>query len=309
VPVSPETEATASPRGWPAWGDLLRLIRFDRPIGTLLLLWPTLAALLLAADGLPPWWTLTVFVLGVFLTRSAGCVINDYADRWLDHQVERTRLRPLATGAVSPKAALVVFALLMGLAFLLVLTTNPATIALSVLALVLAVGYPYAKRHTHLPQVLLGAAFGMGIPMAYTAVGGDFAAIGLGALLLYLANLCWTVAYDTWYAMVDREDDCRAGSRSTAILFGRHDLLVIGCLQVAAWIGFAATGWVHGLGPAYAVALLGIAALMAQQLWRGRRRERAACFAAFLANNRVGLLLVLGIAADLAMAGWFSGTA
>lgn len=303
MPTSVEPEASARRRGGPAFGDLLRLIRFDRPIGTLLLLWPTLAALLLAAGGLPSLGTLTVFVLGVFLTRSAGCVINDYADRWLDHQVERTRTRPLATGAVSPKTALAVFAALMGLAFLLVLTTNPATIALSVLALLLAVGYPYAKRHTHLPQVLLGAAFGMGIPMAYTAVGGDLAAIGLGAVLLYLANLCWTVAYDTWYAMVDRDDDLRAGARSTAILFGRHDLRAIALLQMAAWIGFAATGWVHGLGPAYAVALLGIAGLMAQQFRVARGRERPACFAAFLANNRVGLLLVLGILADLALAG------
>jgi 4-hydroxybenzoate polyprenyltransferase len=308
VPAA-ESDSAAGPRGWPAVADLLRLIRFDRPIGTLLLLWPTLAALLLAADGLPPWWTLTVFVLGVFLTRSAGCVINDYADRWLDHQVERTRSRPLATGAVSPKAALAVFAALMGLAFLLVLTTNPATIALSVLALVLAVGYPYAKRHTHLPQVLLGAAFGMGIPMAYTAVGGGFAAIGLSAVLLYLANLCWTVAYDTWYAMVDREDDLRAGARSTAILFGRHDLLAIALLQAAAWLGFAAVGVVEGLGVPYALALIGIALSMAQQLRQGRHRERAACFAAFLANNRVGLLLALGIAADLAVAGRISGAA
>lgn len=304
MPIS--AEPGTAPR-LPAFADLLRLIRFDRPIGTLLLLWPTLAALLLAADGLPPLWTLVVFGLGVFLTRSAGCVINDYADRWLDPQVERTRSRPLATGAVSPKAALAVFAVLMGLAFLLVLTTNPATITLSVLALVLAVGYPYAKRHTHLPQVLLGAAFGMGIPMAWTAVGGDFAAIGLGAVLLYAANLCWTVAYDTWYAMVDREDDRRAGARSTALLLGRHDLLGIALLQAAAWAGFAAVGWVEGLGWPYALALLGIAALMGHQLWLGRRRERAACFAAFLANNRVGMLLVVGIAVDLALAGRLSG--
>jgi len=306
VPISAEPGTPPAPR-LPAFADLLRLIRFDRPIGTLLLLWPTLAALLLAADGLPPLWTLVVFGLGVFLTRSAGCVINDYADRWLDPQVERTRSRPLATGAVSPKAALAVFAGLMGLAFLLVLTTNPATITLSMLALVLAVGYPYAKRHTHLPQVLLGAAFGMGIPMAWTAVGGDFAAIGLGAVLLYAANLCWTVAYDTWYAMVDREDDRRAGARSTALLLGRHDLLGIALLQAAAWAGFAAVGWVEGLGWPYALALLGIAALMGHQLWLGRRRERAACFAAFLANNRVGMLLVVGIAVDLALAGRLSG--
>lgn len=297
---------TARPKGWPAWGDLLRLIRFDRPIGTLLLLWPTLAALLLAAEGLPPLWTLTVFVLGVFLTRSAGCVINDYADRWLDPQVERTRSRPLASGAVTPRQALIVFALLMALAFLLVLSTNPATIGLSVLALLLAVGYPYAKRHTHLPQVLLGAAFGMGIPMAFTAVGGDLSAVGLSAVLLYVANLCWTVAYDTWYAMVDREDDRRAGSRSTAILFGRHDLLAIALLQAAAWAGFAATGWVAGLGWPFAGALLGIAGLMALQFRQGRSRSREACFAAFIANHRVGLLLVLGIVADLALAGRFT---
>jgi 4-hydroxybenzoate polyprenyltransferase len=177
------------------------LVRGDRPIGSLLLLWPTWWGLWIAARGLPPWWPLIVFSAGVWLTRSAGCVINDYADRWLDPQVARTRDRPLATGAVSGREALLVFAALMLLAFSLVLTLNRLTIELSVVGILLAASYPYLKRYTYLPQVYLGMAFGWGIPMAFAAIRGEVPPV---AWLLYVANIVWATAYDTWYAMVDR---------------------------------------------------------------------------------------------------------
>ena len=195
---------------WPAYARLLRL---DRPIGILLLLWPTLWALWLAAGGLPPIGILAIFVAGVVLTRSAGCVINDYADRWLDPDVERTRDRPLASGEVSGREALIIFVVLMLTALGLVFLTNRLTIWLAVVAAVLAVSYPYMKRHIWFPQVVLGAAFSMSIPMAYTALEVE---IGPITILLFCANLLWTTAYDTLYAMVDREDDIKAGARSTA---------------------------------------------------------------------------------------------
>src|SRR5690606_24163079 len=199
-----------------------QLVRGDRPIGWLLLLWPTWWGLWLAAGGVPPLWPLLVFSLGVWLTRSAGCVINDYADRWLDGQVERTRNRPLATGAVSGREALAVFAVLMLVAFALVLTLNRLTVYLSFVGIVLAMTYPYLKRYTYLPQVYLGMAFGWGIPMAFAAIQREVPPI---AWVLYGANILWSTAYDTWYAMVDRDDDIRMGAKSTAILFGDLDLV------------------------------------------------------------------------------------
>ena len=204
-----------------------QLVRGDRPIGWLLLLRPTWWGLWLAAGGVPPWWPLVVFTLGVWLTRSAGCVINDYADRWLDPHVERTRNRPLATGAVSGREALAVFAVLMLVAFGLVLTLNRLTVYLSFIGVLLAASYPYLKRYTYLPQVYLGLAFGWGIPMAFAAVRGEVPTV---AWLLYVANILWSTAYDTWYAMVDRDDDLRMGSKSTAILFGDLDLVAVGVL-------------------------------------------------------------------------------
>ncbi len=271
-----------------------KLVRGDRPIGVLLLLWPTWWALWLAAEGTPPLGLLFVFTAGVWLTRAGGCVINDYADRWLDPQVERTRGRPLATGAVSGREALLLFAALMLTAFALVLTTNRLTVYLSLAGLFLAASYPYLKRYTHLPQVYLGLAFGWGIPMAFAAVQGTVPPL---AWLLYVANILWATAYDTWYAMVDREDDLRAGSKSTAILFGELDLWALGVLYTLMFAALALVGWRAGLGTPYWVGLGVGALLVAYEFFIARRRERDACFRAFLHNNWVGMAVFAGIVA------------
>ncbi|KAB8198096.1 4-hydroxybenzoate octaprenyltransferase [Lysobacter maris] len=284
----------------PSWRRKLplywQLVRGDRPIGTLLLLWPTWWGLWLAAGGVPPLWTLFVFSAGVWLTRSAGCVINDYADRWLDPHVERTRGRPLATGAVSGREALMVFAALMLVAFALVLTLNRLTVYLSVVGVVLAASYPYLKRYTHLPQVYLGMAFGWGIPMAFAAVQGEVPTL---AWLLYVANILWSTGYDTWYAMVDRDDDLRMGSRSTAILFGEMDLVAQGVLYALFLAAMALVGQRAGLGPVYWGALALATLLVAWEFVITRRRERDACFRAFLHNHWVGAALFAGIAGAL----------
>ncbi len=274
-----------------------KLMRADRPIGTLLLLWPTWWALWLAAGGLPSLWILFVFTAGVWLTRSAGCVINDYADRWLDPHVKRTRDRPLATGAVSGREALALFAGLMLVAFALVLTLNRLTILLSFVGVFLAASYPYLKRYTHLPQVYLGLAFGWGIPMAFAAVQGEVPAL---AWLLYVANIVWSTAYDTWYAMVDRDDDIRMGSHSTAILFGDLDLVIQGVLYALFLGAMAMVGQRAGLGLAYWIGLGVAAVLVAREFFLARHREREACFKAFLHNNWVGMALFAGIAVALA---------
>ncbi len=275
-----------------------RLMRGDRPIGVLLLLWPTWWALWVAAKGIPPLWTLFVFTAGVWLTRSAGCVVNDYADRWLDPQVERTRSRPLATGEVSRREALLVFAVLMIVAFGLVLTLNRLTVWLSFVGLFLAASYPYLKRYTYLPQVYLGMAFGWGIPMAFAAVQSKLPAL---AWVLYAANILWSTAYDTWYAMVDRDDDIRAGSKSTAILFGDLDLAIQGILYALFFVALALVGQQAGLGTYY-WAGLGIAALLVvYEFVIARKRDRAACFKAFLHNNWVGAAVFVGIAVELAL--------
>ena len=286
----------------PAWRERLalywQLVRGDRPIGWLLLLWPTWWGLWLAAEGVPPWWPLLVFSLGVWLTRSAGCVINDYADRWLDPQVERTRGRPLATGAVSGREALAVFAVLMLVAFALVLTLNRLTVWLSVIGVVLAATYPYLKRYTYLPQVYLGMAFGWGIPMAFAAILGEVPAI---AWVLYVANIFWATAYDTWYAMVDRDDDLRMGAKSTAILFGELDLAAQGVLYALMFAALALVGHRAGLGMYYWCGL-GIAALLvAYEFVIARHRGRDACFRAFLHNHWVGAAVFVGIALDHAL--------
>lgn len=271
-------------------------MRADRPIGWLLLLWPTLAALWLAAEGLPPWPLIVVFVGGVWLTRAAGCVINDYADRWLDGRVERTKARPLVAGELSGRFALGLFAGLMLAALALVLTTNAKTIALSAVALVLAAAYPYMKRHTYLPQVWLGLAFSWGIPMAFTAVRDAWPP--QEAWLLLCANLLWTTAYDTWYAMVDREDDRRAGAKSTALLFGDLDVPVIAALFVLAGLAMGLLGHRLELGLVYWLGLAAAAVFVAQQFSRGRSRHPDDCFWAFLANNRVGAAIFAGILLD-----------
>ena len=271
---------------------LLRLIRFDKPIGTLLLLWPTLWALWIAAEGTPDTGLLLIFIAGTFLMRSAGCIINDLADRHVDGAVERTRERPLVTGEVTVNEALVVMALLTLLAFALVLLTNPLTVALSLPAVALASSYPFMKRYTHLPQVVLGAAFSWGIPMAFAAQRGELPA---ALWWLYLGNLLWTMVYDTKYAMVDRDDDLVIGVKSTAILFGRWDRLLIACLQVLCLLCLYMAGARFELGGYYNAALLLVAGLFVyhQYLIRGRNRE--ACFRAFLHNNWVGLVLFVGI--------------
>ncbi|MFA6985066.1 MAG: 4-hydroxybenzoate octaprenyltransferase [Arenimonas sp.] len=275
-----------------------KLIRGDRPVGTLLLLWPTAWALWLAAGGWPPVSIFLIFMIGVWLTRSAGCVINDYADRWLDPQVARTRLRPLATGAVSSREALLVFVAMMLVAFVLVLFTNRLTVCLSVVAVILAASYPFLKRYTYLPQVYLGLAFGWGIPMAFAAIQGTVPPL---AWLLFLGNLLWTTGYDTWYAMVDREDDLRAGAKSTAILFGDADLVALGIL----YGGFLLTMFLLGqrgmLGVNYLVGLAVAAGFIAWQFAIARDRRPENCFRAFLANQWVGLAVFLGLALDLAV--------
>jgi len=280
-------------------GAWARLMRLDRPIGILLLLWPTLWALWLAADGLPPLRTLAIFVAGVVLTRSAGCVINDYADRWLDPNVERTRARPLASGEVDSTDALILFAVLMLCALGLVLLTNALTVYLALGAAVLAISYPYMKRHVWYPQVVLGAAFSISIPMAYTAIRGEIDAV---TVLLFCANLLWTTAYDTLYAMVDRDDDIKAGARSTAILLGDLDLIGVGILNASALLTLWLVGHRAELEWPFLVGL-GIAALlMAWQLWHARDRERDECFSAFLNNNWVGMAVFVGIAASYQLA-------
>lgn len=278
----------------------VRLVRLHKPIGIFLLMWPALWALWLAGEGHPPWWIVLVFVLGVVLMRSAGCAINDYADRNLDGHVQRTRERPLATGEISPAEAIAVFLLLSLAAFGLVLTLNWQTVYLSVVAVILTALYPFMKRITHFPQLVLGAAFGWAVPMAFSAIGGEVPAL---AWWLFAATLVWALIYDTQYAMVDRDDDLKIGIKSTAVLFGRHDRLVIGVLQVLMlgllwWVGHQS-----GRGAWFAGGLI-LAALMAgyqQYLIRGR--ERAPCFEAFLNNNYFGMAVFLGLVLDYALEG------
>ena len=300
MPRSPDVPP--QPAAEPRWRERLRqywrLVRGNRPIGWLLLLWPTWWGLWLAADGLPPLWPLLVFSLGVWLTRSAGCVINDYADRWLVGSVERTRHRPLATGAVSGREALAVFAVLMLVAFALVLTLNRLTIYMSVVGVFLAASYPYLKRYTYLPQVYLGMAFGWGIPMGFAAVTGGVPPI---AWVLYVANIFWATAYDTWYAMVDRDDDIRMGAKSTAILFGDMDLTAQGVLYACMFMALALVGRDAALGPWYWAGLGVAVVLVAWEFGLARGRDREACFRAFLHNNWVGLAVFAGIALDFAL--------
>ncbi|MWV14655.1 4-hydroxybenzoate octaprenyltransferase [Pseudomonas sp. L-22-4S-12] len=279
------------PRAW----DFIQLMRLDRPIGIYLLLWPTLGALWVAAKGVPSLGNLVIFSLGVILMRSAGCVINDFADRDFDGHVSRTRNRPLASGKISSREALSLFAVLVALSFGLVLLTNAFTVWLSFGALALAACYPFMKRYTFYPQVVLGAAYSWGIPMAFSAESGNLPA---AAWLLYLANLLWTVAYDTYYAMTDREDDLKIGVKSTAILFGEADRLIILCLQGLSLLCLAMAGARFSLGIWFLLGLFGAAACFAWEFWQTRQREPQACFAAFLHNHWAGLAVLIGIAVD-----------
>jgi len=279
--------------------EYLVLMRMDRPVGALLLLWPTWWALWFASNDFPPLGALVIFTLGVFVMRSAGCVINDYADHgWLDAKVERTRGRPMAAGRVTKKEALTLFAGLLAFAFVLVLFTNRLTILLSFGGAALAAIYPFTKRVTHLAQVVLGAAFGWSIPMAFAAVTNSLPPL---CWLLFLANVLFSTIYDTEYAMVDRDDDIRAGAKSTAILFADADRAIIGVLMATFLFAMLLAGSRVHLHWPYYVGLAGAAGLFAYQQWLIRARERMACFAAFRNNNWVGLLLWVGLVLALAI--------
>lgn len=274
--------------------EYLVLMRFHKPIGILLLLWPTLWALWIAGEGSPRPGVVVVFVLGVVLMRAAGCVINDYADRKIDPQVRRTRDRPLVRGSVTPREALIVFGVLLLLAFLLVLTMNRLTIALAFVGAALAASYPFMKRYTWLPQPYLGAAFGWAIPMAFAAQTGMVPTM---AWLMFTVVVFWATVYDTQYAMVDRDDDRRIGVKSTAILFGDSDRVILAVLQAVVLFGLLLVGRRADLGAWYGLALFVVATLFLRQQWLIRRRDPDGCFRAFLNNNWVGLVLFVGIVA------------
>ena len=272
-----------------------RLVRLDRPIGILLLLWPTLWALWLARHAMPPPLVLWIFVLGTALMRSAGCAINDWADRGFDPHVERTRARPLAAGEIAPAEALVVAAVLALCAFLLILRLNGLTIALSFAALAIASIYPFTKRFFWMPQAFLGIAFGFGIPMAFAALTGSVPPLGWALLA---ANVFWTIAYDTEYAMVDRDDDLKIGMRTSAILFGRYDVAaVMACYGLFVAI-LGAIGWWQGYGGFYFAGVLGAAAVALSHYPMIRERTREGCFRAFRHNNWVGAAVFAGILLD-----------
>lgn len=273
----------------------LRLTRLNRPIGIFLVGWPMLWALWLAAGGLPDPLVLAVFVVGCVLMRSAGCVINDFADRGIDGDVKRTKDRPLATGEVSEREALVLAALLALAAFALVLLLNPLTIALAFVGLALAAGYPFTKRYTHWPQAALGAAFGWAIPMAFAAQSGGIPA---GGWVLFIGVLIWALVYDTMYAMVDRDDDLKIGVKSTAVLWGRYDRLLIGVFQALFFVCLIAAGDLLGRGLFYYLGVaVGIGVAIYHQ-WLIRNRDRQACFRAFMHHNWLGGVIFIGILLD-----------
>lgn len=283
----------------------LDLIRWNRPAGWLLLLWPTLAALWIAADGFPGWHLLAVFVAGTVLMRSAGCCINDVADREFDRHVKRTAQRPVTRGALPVKEALAVGAVLAFVAFLLVLTTNPPTILLSFAGLAITLAYPYAKRLVSMPQAVLGLAFSFGIPMAFAAVQGGpgwtLAAVPPYAWWLLAGNAFWVLAYDTEYAMVDRDDDLRIGMKTSAITLGRFDVAAVMAFYALYLGSWALIGRLLGLGPVF---LLGIGAAALQAAWHFsmiRGRSRDGCFRAFKENHWLGATVFAGVALDLAL--------
>ncbi|AYY82178.1 MULTISPECIES: 4-hydroxybenzoate octaprenyltransferase [Proteus] len=274
------------------WQAYSRLMRIDKPIGALLLLWPTYWALWIAAKGFPDWHILIVFTIGVFSMRAAGCVINDFADRKIDGSVERTKNRPLPSGAVTEKESKILFIVLVLLSFGLVLTLNTMTIWLSVAGLALAWFYPFVKRFSNLPQLILGMAFGWSIPMGFAAVSES---LPLVCWLLFLVNIVWSVVYDTQYAMVDRNDDIKIGVKSTAILFGRYDKIIIGILQLVMLALLVFIGILLNLKGIYYWSLLLVTALFIYQQKLIAERERAPCFQAFMNNNYVGFVLFAGI--------------
>ena len=272
--------------------DYAQLMRLDKPIGIYLLLWPTLWALWIAAEGFPDQKILLIFVAGVVLMRSAGCVINDFADRKIDRHIARTQNRPLTSGRVSSTETLTLFACLTLIAFLLVLMTNWLTIALSFAAALLATSYPFMKRYTYMPQLVLGMAFGMSIPMAFAAQTGDVPAI---AWLLYTANVLWTLTYDTMYAITDREDDLKVGVKSTAILFGENDRLILGILQLLTLLALVLISQQLALGSWFNGSLALTALLFIYHQYLIKDRDGALCFKAFLHNHWVGMVIFLGL--------------
>jgi 4-hydroxybenzoate polyprenyltransferase len=273
-------------------GALLQVMRVDKPIGTYLLLAPALWGLIIASNGLPSLFLLTTFVVGSVVMRSAGCTTNDLADRKLDGFVERTRNRPLVTGEVSVSEAMCLLAALLTLAFWLVMQTNWLTVQLSVVGAVLTIIYPFMKRFTHLPQVVLGAAFSWSIPMAFAATAANLPS---GLWWLFVANLLWVVVYDTQYAMVDREDDLQVGIKSTAILFGDLDTRVILVLQGLCLLSFVATGLSFGLGPIYFISIALVGALFLRHRKLINNRSRETCFQAFNESKWIGLIVAVGL--------------
>lgn len=271
------------------------LIRLDKPIGIYLVLWPTLWSLWIAAEGWPDSLVLFVFAMGVFLMRSAGCAINDYADRDIDPHVSRTQNRPLAAGRISAREALAVFTVLAVSAFLLVLLMNTLTIYMSIIGLLLAVSYPFMKRYHYMPQVHLGAAFGWAAPMAFTAQANEITPV---TWLIFMATVLWATAYDTMYAMADREDDVKIGVKSTAILFGDADRLIIGILQLLLLLDLLLIGQRAELGLFYDLSLLIASGFVIYQQYLIKDREPQKCLSAFLNNNWFGLIIFLGVAID-----------
>ncbi|WNO60372.1 4-hydroxybenzoate octaprenyltransferase [Rheinheimera sp. MMS21-TC3] len=281
------------------WSDYLQLMRLDKPIGTYLLLWPTWWALWIAAEGVPPLGLLIVFTLGVILMRAAGCVINDFADRKVDGAVARTKHRPLAAKRVSSVEAIQLFVVLVLAAASLLIFLNWQTVLLSVVALGLAVAYPFMKRYTHLPQLVLGAAFSWGMPMAFMALQLQLPLI---VWLLYAANLFWTVAYDTYYALVDKPDDLKTGIKSTAILFGKQVFLIIGLLQLATLVLLLLVGYLAQLHGIFYISLIAVAVCFGYQHVIAKK-SLAGCFSAFLHNHYVGMLVFIGIALSYLLQG------
>jgi len=275
--------------------EYLRLTRLDRPIGIYLLLWPMMWALWIAGEGKPEPLVLVVFLLGTVLMRSAGCVINDYADRHFDPHVERTKQRPLAAGTVTPKEALVLFAVLSLISFLLVLLMNRLTILLAIPAVLLAASYPFMKRYTYLPQAYLGIAFGWAVPMAFAAQNGT---VPLGGWGLFIATVLWALVYDTMYAITDREDDLKIGVKSSAILFGRFDRLIIGLLQILVMALLILTGLNFSLGIYYYLGLAAASIFSIYEQYLLRNRDPKLSFRAFLNNHYFGLTVFIGIAVD-----------
>ena len=273
----------------------IRLMRFDKPIGIYLLLWPTYWGLWFASNGQPSLKNLLIFTLGVIVMRAAGCVINDYADRYVDGEVERTRHRPIPSGEIEPGHALILFFVLLLLALVLVLATNILTVQLAIVGTLLAVCYPFLKRVTHLPQLGLGVAWAWAIPMAFAA---EQQALPEAIWLIVVAIICWTVAFDTYYAMVDRDDDLKTGIKSTAILFGQYDLVIVAGLQFMMLLFLVMAGHYFDRGWIYMVGLVLAAGYFIQQHLQARGRNKENCFRAFLNNHRVGMVIFIALALD-----------